>query len=201
MGMGGDQLVAAVAGEDAERRHGDDVRSTEHEIFMGMIGEVEPLPLARELLLELRRGARRVVLASSANADEVDHYLDLLRARELVEGWTTSADVDRTKPQPDVIEAARARLRPEVPAVVIGDSRDCLAARRAELPVIGLLTGGYSEQELREAGAGVVYTTLGELISTSAIRRCADERRDRGHGPRASSTPAGARAAGGDPRA
>lgn len=165
MGMGGDQLVTAVAGDEAERRHGDDVRSTEHEIFMAMIDEVEPLPLARELLLELRRRAHPVVLASSANDDEVDHYLDLLRARELVEGWTTAADVDRTKPEPDVLEAARAKLRPEVRAVLIGDSTwDCLAAGRVELPVIGLLTGGYSEQELREAGAEVAYATIGDLM-------------------------------------
>jgi phosphoglycolate phosphatase-like HAD superfamily hydrolase len=165
MGIGGDQLVRAVAGEDAERDHGDAVRAAEGEIFMEMIGEVEPLPLARELLLALRRGAHPVVLASSARAEEVDHYLELLDARELVEGWTTSADVDRTKPEPDLIEAARAKLRPELPVVVIGDSTwDCLAAARAGVPAIGVLTGGYSEQELREAGAVAVHTTIGDLM-------------------------------------
>jgi phosphoglycolate phosphatase-like HAD superfamily hydrolase len=166
MGMGGDQLVAAVAGEEAERRHGDDVRAAEGELFMQMIEEIQPIPQSRELLLELRRREQPVVLASSARAEEVDHYLDLLDARGLVEGWTTAADVDSTKPQPDVIKAARARLPADVPAVVVGDStRDCLVARRARLPAVGLLTGGYAEQELREAGAGAVYATLGELIA------------------------------------
>ena len=165
MGAGGDQLVRAVAGEDAERDHGDAVRAAEGEIFMDMIGEVEPLPHARELLLALRGGGHRVVLASSARAEEVDHYLELLDAREIVEGWTTSADVDRTKPEPDLIEAARAKLGPEAPVVVIGDSTwDCVAAGRAGVPVIGMLTGGYSEQELREAGAVAVHATIEDLM-------------------------------------
>lgn len=165
MGMGGDHMVAAVAGEDAEARHGDAVRATEGEIFMEMIEEIAPLPSARDFLAELGRAGHPVVLASSAKPEEVDHYLGLLDARDLVEGWTTSADVEATKPEPDVIEAARAKLPPGRPVVVIGDSTwDCVAAARAGVPTIGLLTGGYGEQELREAGAATVYATLDELI-------------------------------------
>jgi HAD superfamily hydrolase (TIGR01509 family) len=165
MGMGGDQLVAAVAGDEAESRHGDSLRAAEGELYMGMIDEIQPLPSARALLDELRRAGHPFVLASSAKPEEVDHYLGLLDARDLVEGWTTSADVEATKPEPDVIEAARAKLPQDGPVVVIGDSTwDCVAAARAGLPTIGLLTGGYGEQELREAGAATVYETLDELI-------------------------------------
>ena len=165
MGMGGDQLVEAVAGEDAERRHGDGVRAAEAEIFMGMIDEVRPLPGARDLLLALRRDERAVVLASSARGEEVDRYLDLLEARGILDGWTTAEDVDRTKPEPDVIEAARALLPDGAGAVVIGDTTwDCIAARRAGLPAVAVLTGGISEGELRAAGAVAVHRGAGELI-------------------------------------
>jgi beta-phosphoglucomutase-like phosphatase (HAD superfamily) len=71
-----------------------------------MIERVEPLAGARALIEDLRRGGHDVVLASSAKAQEVDHYLDLLGARELIDGWTTSADVEATKPEPDLVRAA-----------------------------------------------------------------------------------------------
>ena len=164
MGMGGDQLVEAVAGADAERRLGDDVRGAETELFGELIGEVEPLPGARNLLLALADGGRTVVLASSAKAQEVDHYLDLLDARDLVEGWTTSADVEATKPEPDLIVAAHEKAGGGA-AVVIGDSTwDVRAAARAGLAAVGVLTGGVGAQELREAGAAAVYGDLRDLI-------------------------------------
>jgi beta-phosphoglucomutase-like phosphatase (HAD superfamily) len=164
MGMGGDQLVEAVAGADAERRLGDDVRAAEKELFGDLIGEVEPLPDARELLVALGDGGRTVVLASSAKEQEVDHYLDLLDARDLVAGWTTSADVEATKPEPDLIVAAHDRAGNGA-AVVIGDSTwDARAAARAGLQAVGVLTGGVGAQELREAGAAEVYDDLRDLI-------------------------------------
>src|SRR5689334_14880927 len=83
IGMGGDQLVAAVAGDDVERRCGDDVRDAEGEIYMGLIDEVLPFDGARELIAGLRDRFDSVVLASSAKEREVERYLDLLDAREL----------------------------------------------------------------------------------------------------------------------
>ena len=74
-----------------------------------MIEEVEPLEGARGLIEDLKAAGHAVVLASSAKQDEVHHYLELLDARELVDGWTTSADVEQTKPEPDLIQAALAK--------------------------------------------------------------------------------------------
>lgn len=164
MGMGGDQLVGAVAGAGVERRLGDEVRAAETERFGELIDEVELLPGARELLAALARDGRTVVLASSAKAQEVDRYLDLLGARDVVDGWTTSADVEATKPEPDLVVAAHAKAGGG-PAVVIGDSTwDVQAAGRAGLPAVSVLTGGIGAEELREAGAAAVYGTLEELI-------------------------------------
>src|SRR6266576_2318337 len=106
IGMGGDQLVAAVAGAEVEARCGDAVRDAEGEIYEGMIDEVVPLEGAGELIAALGERFDSVVLASSAKEREVDRYLDLLDARELADDWTTSADVEETKPEPDLVQAA-----------------------------------------------------------------------------------------------
>jgi HAD superfamily hydrolase (TIGR01509 family) len=163
IGMGGDQLVAALAGEEFDEEHGDEVRAAEKALYLSIIHEVRPLEGARELIEDLRRDDRAVVLASSAKPDEVEHYLDLLDVRELATGWTDSGDVERTKPEPDLVQAAIEKAGGG-PAVMVGDSTwDCIAAERAGIPMVAVLTGGFSEQELREAGAGNVFRAVPDL--------------------------------------
>ena len=166
IGMGGDQMVSALAGEDFEEERGDEVRAIETERYRELIGEVEPLAGARTLIERLSEQDHTIVLASSAKEVEVDHYLDLLDARELADGWTTSADVEATKPEPDLVRAALERAgSSETGAVLVGDSIwDCEAARRAEVQCIALLTGGFSNEELREAGAAAVYESVEDLL-------------------------------------
>jgi phosphoglycolate phosphatase-like HAD superfamily hydrolase len=80
-----------------------------------------------------------------------------------VDAWTSSADVDRTKPEPDLVHVALERAG-SGPAVMIGDSVwDCEAAKRAGIPSIGLLTGGFCGSELREAGARAIFESLPAL--------------------------------------
>jgi HAD superfamily hydrolase (TIGR01549 family) len=163
IGMGGDQLVASLIGKEADAEHGEGIRDAEKQAYMSVIDEVAPLEGARELLLDIKERDHRVVLASSAKADEVEHYLDLLIARDLVDDWTTSADVDKTKPHPDLIVAAMEKAGGD-DAVMIGDSVwDCEAAKAANVPTIGLLTGGFSDKELEEAGAAAVFESIAEL--------------------------------------
>jgi phosphoglycolate phosphatase-like HAD superfamily hydrolase len=163
IGMGGDQLVAAVAGQRVEDRQGDSIRGAETALYADLIGEVQPFADARRLLELLADRGHRLVLASSGKRHEVDHYLDLLDARELVEAWTTSADVDRTKPDPDLVHTAIDEVGGGE-AVMVGDSTfDCEAAARAKVPTVAILTGGFSEQELRQAGAEAVFESLTEL--------------------------------------
>ena len=117
----------------------------------------------RDRLRALRDRGNAVVLASSAKAEEVDHYLDLLRARDVVEGWTTSADVDSTKPEPDLVRAALDKVGAR-DAVMVGDTVwDCEAAGRAGLETVAVLSGGYSREELLRAGARVTFESLAEL--------------------------------------
>jgi HAD superfamily hydrolase (TIGR01509 family) len=163
IGMGGDQLAAAVAGDEVEERAGDDIRAAEGPLYLASIQTTSVLDGARGLIEDLKAGGRRVVLASSAKAQEVDHYLDLLDARELVDGWTTSADVERTKPEPDLVRAALDQLGTD-DAVMVGDTPwDVEAAERAGVPTVAVLTGGFSEQELGDAGAAAVFTSIPDL--------------------------------------
>jgi HAD superfamily hydrolase (TIGR01549 family) len=163
IGMGGDHLVKALGGERLEKDKGDDIRAAEKVLYSELIGEVEPLEGARALMEELKERGHAVVLASSAKQEEVDHYLDLLDARELADGWTTSADVEATKPEPDLVQAAVEKAGGGE-AVMVGDSTwDCEAAQRAGLPTVAVLTGGFSEAELRAAGAVAVYQSITEL--------------------------------------
>lgn len=163
VGMGGDQLVAAVAGKRVDEEQGDEIRSAEKALYMAMIEEVEPLEGARELIVDVRDRGFSVVLASSANADEIERYLDLLDARDLADAWTTSADVEETKPEPDLVKAAIEKGAGGG-AVMLGDTPwDCEAAGRADVATVGLLTGGFSEQELAEAGAVCAFDSVVEL--------------------------------------
>jgi HAD superfamily hydrolase (TIGR01509 family) len=163
IGMGGDQLVAALVSEEWDAESGEDARAAEKALYMSLIPEVEPLEGARDLIVDLRESGHAVVLASSAKPDEVDHYLDLLDARGLVDGWTTSGDVEQTKPEPDLVAAAVEKAGGGK-AVMVGDSAwDCESAKRAGLKTIGVLMGGFSEQELLDAGAACVFDSLAAL--------------------------------------
>jgi HAD superfamily hydrolase (TIGR01509 family) len=168
IGMGGDQMVAALCGDDIEDKLGDDIREAEGDEYARLIGEVRTMDRSRELILALRDRGRRTVLASSAKADEVEHYLELLDAREIIDGWTTSADVEETKPAPDLVHAALERVGADgdEPAVMVGDTPwDIKAAQKAGVPTLAVVTGGFSEQELRDAGAADVFESVADLES------------------------------------
>jgi HAD superfamily hydrolase (TIGR01509 family) len=163
--MGGDQVIKALCSEETERESGDDIRASEKELYLELIDEVEPMDGARELIEQLKRRDHKVVLASSAKSDEVEHYLDLLDARELADSWTTSADVEATKPEPDLIHAALDQAGGEPSdAVMVGDTPwDVHAARGADVQTLAVLTGGFAIEELTESGAVAVFESVAEL--------------------------------------
>jgi HAD superfamily hydrolase (TIGR01509 family) len=163
IGIGSDRVVKMLAGEEVEAKLGDTLRDAQGPLYKEMIDEVEPMRGAHELLRDLNRAGHPVILASSAEEEEAEYYIKLLNAQEFVDGYTTSADVKASKPEPDIVQAAMEKAGGG-PAVMIGDSTwDCKAATRAKLPSIGVLTGGFSEQELSEAGATVVFDSVEHL--------------------------------------
>src|SRR5918999_3315181 len=165
IGMGGDQLVESLTDKQTDEEKGDDIRTAEKALYLALIEEVEPLAGARDLIVRLKDDGKTVVLASSAKEDEVEHYLDLLDARELADDWTTSADVDATKPEPDLVEMARGKVGGGAGGMIGDSTWDCEAAKRAGVETIAVLTGGFSEQELLDAGAACVYESVEELAS------------------------------------
>ncbi len=163
MGMGGDHLVADLLGDEVEAEQGDDIRAAERVVYRSLIEEVEVMDGARQLIQNLKKADHRIILASSGKDFEVDRYLDLLDIRDLVEGWTTAADVSRTKPDPDLVLAALEKGG-DSEALMIGDSPfDCEAAGKAGIQTVAVLTGGFSRQELLDSGAIKVFDTLAEL--------------------------------------
>ena len=176
IGMGGDQLVRALTDADTEQDNGEQIRTAEKVLYMQLIDEVEPMAGSRELIEELKRRSHSVVLASSAKADEVDHYLDLLDARELADAWTTSADVEKTKPEPDLVRSALERVGgdPE-DAVMVGDTPwDVDAAHSARVRTIAVRTGGFGAEELREAGRWRCSSRSRSYWRNSTRRICGD---------------------------
>ena len=163
VGMGGDQLVPALVGQELDQEKGDDIRDKRSDIYEDLIEEVAPFEGAHELVCDLLERDISVVLASSASEEELEHYLDLLDVRTLVDAWTTRDDVEQTKPEPDLVKAALEKVD-GAEAVMVGDTKwDIEAAARVGVPTVCVMTGGWSRQELQDAGAVQVYESVEEL--------------------------------------
>ncbi len=164
IGMGGDRLVAAVAGDEAEERSGDAVRDRWEKEYDGLIDETRLFAGARELLTALRERGITVALASSSIPKHARHAFDLLDAERLTDTATTSEDAAESKPDPELIDEALDRVSAGS-ACVVGDSVwDVEAAARAGVPAYGVLLGGYGRAELLESGAVEVYDDLADLL-------------------------------------
>ncbi|HEX7718120.1 MAG TPA: HAD family hydrolase [Marmoricola sp.] len=164
MGMGGDRLVAAVAGEEVEEHHGDAVRARWEKEFDAMLAETRLFHAARDLLDALAARHVEVVLASSGKPKHAQHALELLDADRRATAWTTSEDADRTKPHPELFETALEKVGAEPgDALVIGDATwDVEAASRLGIPAVALLCGGFGREDL--AGVWATYDDPSDLI-------------------------------------
>lgn len=168
IGKGGDQLMPVFLSRHELERIGDELEKLRMEIFArDYLPGVQPFPKVRELFERLKSDGVLIALATSAKEDELASHIETLGVSELVDAATNADDVERSKPCPDVFQAALARLdgvRPE-DAIVIGDTPyDAIAARRTGLPTIGLLSGGFPEEALREAGVVAIYADIADLL-------------------------------------
>ena len=165
VGMGGDKLVAHVAGDPVEERHGDELRRAWREEYVELKAEVDPLPGAGELVRRLVADGYRVAVASSGDPEFSRDAVDLVGIGGHIELLTTSEDAEESKPEPDLIGVTLDRLGDVDRAVLVGDSPyDVQAAARAGLPCIGLRSGGYSDAELTDAGAVLVVDSPEDLV-------------------------------------
>jgi HAD superfamily hydrolase (TIGR01549 family) len=164
IGMGGDNFVAYVAGDQVEKEHGHDLRDAWTEEFDQLIGEVQPFAATRPLLEEIKKRGFKLVLASSGKAKHVDVFLELIGGKQLADAWTTSDDVRSSKPAPDLVAAALGKVDGASGAMVGDSTWDCVSAGKLGVPTVGVLTGGFSREELADAGAIRVFDSLGAML-------------------------------------
>ena len=163
IGMGSDQLITHLVGEEKDEELGDSIRAAEGPLYLAFIEEAEPFEGARGLIEDLKQRGSKVILASSAKGNELDRYLDLLDARELADDWTSADDVEQSKPEPDLVNAALEKAGTE-DAVMVGDTVwDIEAAKKAGIATIAVRTGGFGVDELKDAGAAVIFDSIQEL--------------------------------------
>ncbi|MET7244604.1 HAD family hydrolase [Methylobacterium sp. EM32] len=178
IGKGGDQLMPLFVPKERLEREGEKLEKFRSELFKTKyLAEVKPFPGVRALFERLKAEGHVLALASSGKAEEVEHYQEIAGIRDLVDVATNSDEAERSKPHPDIFEAALDKLGrpPRGQAVVIGDSPyDAEAAAKAGLPVIGVLCGGFPEAQLSEAGCTAIYRDPQDLLDgydASPLRR------------------------------
>lgn len=161
LGMGSPDLVEMVLG-----RQDPSVIEAHSRYFAPYLGRMRPLPGATDLLGATARLGLRVVLATSAKDEEIDLMLDALGARDVIGTVVSSGDVEKAKPHPDIIDKALSESRTDRDrAVMVGDAVwDMIAAGRAGVRGIGLLSGGITEADLRDAGATEIYADAADLL-------------------------------------
>jgi phosphoglycolate phosphatase-like HAD superfamily hydrolase len=169
IGKGGDKLIPEFVPEEQLAAVQEKLSQHRAELFMRKyMPRIRALSCVPELFQRVRDEGLRIALASSAQGDELQEYVKLAGITEFVEKNTSKDDVDESKPAPDIFEAALAKLKgvSADQAVVIGDTPyDAIAARRAGLRCIGVLTGGWLAEELLDAGCFVIYRSVAELLA------------------------------------
>ncbi|MDA9390428.1 HAD family hydrolase [Bradyrhizobium sp. CCBAU 45394] len=168
IGKGGDKLIPVFLSDEEQEDRGEEL-----EEWRGSRFKTEYLPLVRpfsavpDLLQRVREAGLQVAVASSAKKDEVDKYLDIAGISDLVDLKTSSDDVEESKPAPDIFEIVLKKLKLEgTDAVAIGDTPyDAEAAGKAGVPTVGVLCGGFTEDELRKAGCAEVYPGPAALLA------------------------------------
>jgi HAD superfamily hydrolase (TIGR01509 family) len=168
IGKGGDLLMAELLPEEEVRRRGKEIEEYRLELFRReYLAKVRPFPMVRELFERIEAEGPRIALASSAKKEELVRYKQIVGIDDLLHAETSSDDAKRSKPHPDIFEAAMAQLEgiTAAEAIAVGDTPyDAQAAGKAGLRTIGLLCGGWPEAELRRAGCMAIYDDPADLL-------------------------------------
>jgi HAD superfamily hydrolase (TIGR01549 family) len=182
IGKGGDQLLPVFLSQLEIKEKGEALEKYRGELYKReFMHTVKPFPMVRELFLKMRDEGIQAVLASSAKGDELDYYKKLCKIDDLIDGNTSADDAERSKPYPDIFQAALAKIPGVKPqeAMVVGDTPyDVIAAKRAKIASIGMLSGGFPEQELRDAGCIAIYETPAELLTKFERSPLVDEKEE-----------------------
>ncbi len=168
IGKGGDQVLLGLLPPAELERKGEQIQEFRSDLFKRKyLPEARAFPAVRELFERIKASGQRIVLASSGKADEVARYKEVAGIADLIDAATSSDDAERSKPFPDIFEAALKQLPGLKPGdvVVVGDTPyDAEAARSAGMRTVGVLCGGFAEDALRSAGCVAVYRDPEDLL-------------------------------------
>jgi HAD superfamily hydrolase (TIGR01509 family) len=168
IGKGGDNLIPTMLPKDVAEQRQDEIDHYRSDLFKrDYLPRVVPFPCVRELFERLTADGKKIVLASSAKGAEVEFHMGVIGARDLIAATTSADDVEHSKPCPDIFAAALEKVKPLGPdeVVVVGDSPfDVLAAKKLGIRVIGVRSGGFPAEVLREAGADELYDGPEDLL-------------------------------------
>ncbi len=169
IGKGGDQYLPVFLSPAEMQTFGEELNTFRSGLFKKKYLErVQAFPKVRELFEQLRASQKRIALASSGNADEIEHYVELAHIGDLIDARTTKTEVRHSKPEPDVFLETLRQLQLSVEeAIVIGDTPfDVQAAKKSQMQTIALLCGGFGEDELRASGAVAIYRDVAHLLES-----------------------------------
>ncbi|MBA2467250.1 MAG: HAD family hydrolase [Sphingomonas sp.] len=167
IGKGGDNLLPTLA-PDLDEDEQEKLDEAHGELFKRLRAEVKPFPGGAKILERAAAAGQKVVLASSASRDELDHWVEMLGAKPFLTATTSRDDVEHSKPCPDIFAKALEKSGCASPgdAVVVGDTPyDIIAARQIGVPAIGVRSGGFADGQLNEAGAVALYDDVAELLA------------------------------------
>lgn len=167
IGKGGDELIPVFVPEERREEIGERLKKTRKKIFEDRyLRQVKSLPKAKEFLQRVKDAGIALALASSCDEDSLKVYKGIVGMEFLVDEQTTADDADRAKPHPDIFQVALERLGvPAADSVALGDTPyDAQAAGKAGLRTVGVTTGGWSKQELLDAGCVEVFESVAELL-------------------------------------
>jgi HAD superfamily hydrolase (TIGR01549 family) len=169
IGKGGDQLLPVFFSEKELAEFGEEMEKRRGQIYkQEYMPTVKPFPKVRELFERIARDGKRLALASSAPEEELEFYKKVTNISDLIEEATSADDAEESKPEPDIFEAALAKLGDVDAAdcVVVGDTPyDAIAATRAGIPTVGVLSGGFSNESLVKAGCMEIYQDVAEILT------------------------------------
>ena len=167
IGMGADKILEKYLDQKEIEKFGDELTEYRKKLFLrDYLPKLQTFPKVRPLLEKIKRDGLRIALASSASAEELEKYHGLLKIKDLLDEDTSSEDAEESKPAPDIFQAALGKLKniDKSEALVVGDTPyDAEAARSAELPIIGVESGGWSRERLMETGCRAVFKDIGEI--------------------------------------
>ena len=169
IGKGADQLLPVFFSKQELDEFGEELDEYRSGLFKKeYLPQVKGFPKVRELFQRIKQDYKRIALASSAKAEELEIYKQITKITDLIESETSSQDADKSKPEPDIFEAALRRL-PGITldqVIVVGDTPyDAEAAAKANVRAIGLLCGAWKDQHLRQAGCIAIYKNPADLLA------------------------------------